>query len=368
MSANGKPSSDRGNQSRSARRAIATWRRVNEKLASALGARGLDALYKRSLELVRAEYPFLGAVENSTRESPALASLLAVLARQPRSVALAAGSALLESFRSDLECLIGKSLSDSLLRDAGAAQTPARPQSVAGAATARAGAELPLPAQIIERLMLAALRAKDDADTARRRWSEDVHASHRDPLTDIPNRALFLDRLQSAITMARRRISPLAILFIDLDGFKEINDSLGHATGDQVLKLVARRLTATLRDSDCVGRYGGDEFVILLADLSAPSDAVLIARKIIDALALPANCGDRTFSLSASVGISQFPYDGNDAESLIDHADAAMYRAKRSRPGSIACHGGGIVDGSLPQPPVSSTKSSFARPRVTTPR
>jgi diguanylate cyclase (GGDEF)-like protein len=137
---------------------------------------------------------------------------------------------------------------------------------------------------------------------------------------------LLLDRLAQAIAGAKRRGSRSALLFLDLNNFKQINDTLGHATGDLVLKLAAARLASSVRAADTVSRHGGDEFVILLAEVGAASDAVVIADKLSAALGAPSQVGDQVIRLTASIGISLYPDDGEDADSLID---AAMYRAKR---------------------------------------
>ncbi len=154
------------------------------------------------------------------------------------------------------------------------------------------------------------------------------HMAYHDALTDLPNRDLFLDRLEHALQLAERNGDRVAVLFIDLDRFKEINDSFGHKTGDLVLQLVADRLWQSVREEDTLARLGGDEFVLLLGDLKHGDDASRVARKLIDAFSLPINTGKNEFFLTASIGISIFPTDGADAESLLKNADAAMYRAK----------------------------------------
>ncbi|HYD56272.1 MAG TPA: EAL domain-containing protein, partial [Burkholderiales bacterium] len=151
-----------------------------------------------------------------------------------------------------------------------------------------------------------------------------------DALTGLPNRALLADRFAQMIVQARRRASLLGVLFIDLDHFKLVNDSLGHAGGDALLKEVAARLQGCVRAGDTVARISGDEFAVLLADLARAEDAALVAQKILDRLAEPvAVAGKETF-VSASIGIAAFPADGADAETLLRAADAAMYRAKQA--------------------------------------
>ena len=151
-----------------------------------------------------------------------------------------------------------------------------------------------------------------------------------DPLTGLPNRALLADRFSQMIVQAKRRGSPLAVLFIDLDEFKAVNDTLGHAGGDGLLREVAARLQAAVRTGDTVARISGDEFAIVVADLLRPEDAALVAQKVIDNLAEPVQIQDSEVFVTASVGIAAFPADGADAETLIGAADAAMYRAKQS--------------------------------------
>jgi len=180
-----------------------------------------------------------------------------------------------------------------------------------------------------EQLVLAALHAQAVADTAVSNLDELARTAQRDTLTDTPDRALMLDRLDTAIALARRHGARIGVLFVDLDQFKQINDSFGHAVGDAVLQLVARRLESVVRDTDTVSRHGGDEFLVLLPELVQPSDAALIAEKMLAALAEPAPVAGHVLRLSASIGIAVYPEDGTEAQSLISRADAAMYRSKR---------------------------------------
>ncbi len=190
-------------------------------------------------------------------------------------------------------------------------------------------------AEANEQLMLAALHAESVAETAVSELGELARSGQRDPLTNLPNRLLMLDRLESAIATARRRETRIAVLFIDLDNFKRINDTLGHAIGDEALKLAARRLQSAVRDSDTVSRHGGEEFLMLLPDISQAADAASIAHKLLGALAAPARAGEHRLHLSASVGITIYPEDAEDAQTLISRADAAMYRSKRRGPGGF---------------------------------
>lgn len=159
-------------------------------------------------------------------------------------------------------------------------------------------------------------------------------AAH-DALTDLPNRLLLNDRLTGAIALAERHNKPVAVLFLDVDGFKAVNDSLGHAAGDALLRSIAVRLQAALRRSDTVSRYSGDEFVIVLPEIEQGDDAALVARKLVQAASGPHRIDSRNVTVTASVGIALFPDDGRDAETLIKHADTAMYDAKRTGVGSF---------------------------------
>ncbi len=194
-----------------------------------------------------------------------------------------------------------------------------------------------------EQLVLASLRHQTETEAAEQALKSLSRSVGLDPLTQLPNRALLIDRCTHALASARRRGSRLALLFLDLDQFKPVNDSLGHALGDEVLKKVAQRLTTAVREADTVSRYGGDEFLILLSEVSQPSDAEAIAGKLIAAVAEPCLVGGHALQLSASIGISLYPDDGDDIDLLIRKADSATYRAKRQGTGSYALHGSAPV-------------------------
>ena len=155
-----------------------------------------------------------------------------------------------------------------------------------------------------------------------------THLAEHDVLTRLPNRILLNDRLAQAITLAHRQGKKFAVMFLDLDHFKPINDSLGHAAGDQLLQSVAKCLTTCVRSSDTVCRQGGDEFVILLNDVGHAEDAALSAQKILAALSVPQLINQLKQHVSVSIGISIYPDNGLDADTLIKRADTAMYRAK----------------------------------------
>ena len=164
---------------------------------------------------------------------------------------------------------------------------------------------------------------------ARREAEERVHRlAHYDELTGLPNRSMFNQRLSHALAQARRNDKSLAILFIDLDRFKNINDPLGHEAGDRVLKGVAQRLQGCLREGDTVGRLGGDEFVVLIEELPEPMHVAAVAQKILDAVVKPFIVGAQEFHITASIGISTYPDDSADMQGLLKNADIAMYRAK----------------------------------------
>jgi len=167
-----------------------------------------------------------------------------------------------------------------------------------------------------------------DVSEARAASVEMSRMAQHDALTRLPNRALFNDRLKQSILLAERQGKQLAVLFVDLDQFKKVNDSLGHAMGDKLLRSVAGRLVASVRRADTVCRLGGDEFVILLAEVSSREAAAAIVRKILRAVAAPHVLDNKSLDLSVSVGGSIYPGDGQDAETLLGQADAAMYEAK----------------------------------------
>jgi len=167
-----------------------------------------------------------------------------------------------------------------------------------------------------------------DVTEARALADKVIHAAQHDFLTGLPNRLLLNDRLGQAIAMAKRHGEQVAVLFLDLDGFKHINDSLGHSAGDKLLRSVARRLLDCVRTPDTVSRQGGDEFIALLQELEHPKDAEAAARRMLYAVAETHSINDHDLHVSASIGISIYPEDGLDAETLIKNADTAMYQAK----------------------------------------
>jgi diguanylate cyclase (GGDEF)-like protein/PAS domain S-box-containing protein len=167
-------------------------------------------------------------------------------------------------------------------------------------------------------------------DISERKRSQEliIHQSFHDPLTGLPNRALLMERLNICLGKARGGGRLLALLYLDLDLFKSVNDGVGHASGDAVFQEVARRLTACVREADTVARIGGDEFVVLLPEIVHVEDAASVARKLLESVAEPFVAGGRRVNLTTSIGVSVFPDDGDDAELLLRSADNAMYRAK----------------------------------------
>jgi diguanylate cyclase (GGDEF)-like protein len=154
--------------------------------------------------------------------------------------------------------------------------------------------------------------------------------AYYDTLTGLPNRQLFADRLQQALLRARRGPHSLAVMFLDLDQFKQVNDTQGHHTGDRLLREAADRMAGLIRRQDSIARMGGDEFTILLEQVAGPADAALVARKVLHTLGEPFQLDHRALNLGASIGISLFPQDGADCDTLLKNADIAMYRAKQN--------------------------------------
>lgn len=235
----------------------------------------------------------LRVVDGATRE-PSARNPMKLAIEQNRPVGLAANSVLVR--RDGLECAIEDS----------AAPIHGRDGSVIGA-----------------------VMVFHDMSESRAVVARMSHLAQHDFLTDLPNPVLFNDRVTQAIALARRHEKQLALAFMDLDHFKRINDSLGHAAGDKLLQSVARRLKACVRSSDAVSRRGGDEFVLLLTEITNAEDAARIADKIIAAVAAAHRVAGQDLQVTTSIGISIYPSDGTDAEALLKSADEAMYQAKR---------------------------------------
>jgi len=188
--------------------------------------------------------------------------------------------------------------------------------------------------------------SKEQAELVAKRMQ--FHA-HHDALTGLPNRVLFNDRIKTELAHARREQSIMALLFLDLDRFKIINDSLGHATGDQLLRIISRRIKDCIREGDTVARLGGDEFMVLLPRITSASDAGRIGNKIIESLNVPVSCSGQDLHITTSVGISVFPFDGTDTETLMKNADISMYRAKELGRNKVAYYTAELNAGSRKQ-------------------
>ncbi|MGB6743309.1 MAG: EAL domain-containing protein [Terracidiphilus sp.] len=169
-----------------------------------------------------------------------------------------------------------------------------------------------------------------DVSVARAMAEQIAHAAEHDCLTALPNRLLLNDRLGQAIALAQRNDRKVAVLFLDMDGFKHINDSLGHPAGDRLLQSVANRLLICVRAPDTVSRQGGDEFIVLLQEVRQPEDVAIAARRLLSSIAEPYSIGLHTLHISTSIGVSLYPDDGHDAETLIRNADTAMFQAKEN--------------------------------------
>jgi diguanylate cyclase (GGDEF)-like protein len=165
--------------------------------------------------------------------------------------------------------------------------------------------------------------------TERKHAEEELqYTATHDDLTGLPNRTLFNDRLTLALTQAHRNNKKLGVMLLDLDYFKDVNDTMGHSMGDQLLRVVGNRLTELLRKGDTVARVGGDEFLLLLSEIGGIEDAHTIAQKVLEAFRKSFVFDDHEIMITTSIGIAIYPADGGDADTLTKHADVAMYRAK----------------------------------------
>ena len=199
----------------------------------------------------------------------------------------------------------------------------------------RDGSEIPIedsvaPIHDRDGLATGAVIVFRDVSAARAMSLEMAHSAQHDFLTGLPNRMLLNDRISQAIALAPRHTSQVAVLFLDLDGFKHINDSLGHPVGDLLLRSVARRLVTCVRASDTVSRQGGDEFVVLLSEVEQWEDAAIVATRMLHAVAEAHSIDQHDLHITTSIGVSVYPDDGRDAETLIKNADTAMYQAKEN--------------------------------------
>ncbi|WP_250626748.1 diguanylate cyclase domain-containing protein [Pinirhizobacter soli] len=225
-------------------------------------------------------------------------------------------------------------------------QLPSNPSALNGERGAGLGSEL-LAAN--EELLISMLRIQADADAARKALESLAESVGLDTLTQLPNRSLFLDRFAQAIISAQVQERRMALLFVDLDNFKQVNDQLGHSAGDQMLRRAASRLCSAVRGTDTVSRHGGDEFLILLSDVEDAADAERMAKGVIQALGLEALYDQAHLydqeQLTASIGISIYPDHGDDPLALIENADLAMYAAKRQGSGVYRLFSTGLQAG-----------------------
>lgn len=181
-----------------------------------------------------------------------------------------------------------------------------------------------------ERLVVSAVHAQQMTEVAERAAAQFSHMMQHDTLTGLANRALMTDRLEQSITLAERHGKQVALMFLDIDHFKHINDSLGHEVGDKLLLSIANRLQGGIRVSDTVSRHGGDEFVVLLNEVNGKEDAVNIAEKLLNAMIEPHLINGNALKVTISIGISLFPDDGKNAQAMMRNADTAMYQAKKN--------------------------------------
>jgi diguanylate cyclase (GGDEF)-like protein len=205
------------------------------------------------------------------------------------------------------------------------------PREQAAKAAARASARAAAKVRRVnERLVLTTVKAQTRTEAAEQVSAAMSQAAEHDFLTGLPNRSLLADRLERSMAFARRQGHKVALLFLDLDHFKQINDTLGHSAGDLLLQSIARRLQSCVRQTDTVCRQGGDEFVLLLSEIRKARDAILTVRKVIAAMVPPHRIDGHLVAVTVSIGISCFPDDGVDPEALVKAADQAMYMAKQN--------------------------------------
>ena len=190
----------------------------------------------------------------------------------------------------------------------------------------------PFSLELLDLRLAIAERQVDEMQARKAAQEALAHRALHDPLTDLPNRALFWDRLEQAMRLGQRTRSPVAVLILDLDGFKDVNDTFGHTVGDSVLQVLASRLNNSTRASDTVARIGGDEFAFVLPTADALGSSTF-AQKVLRTVAEPIRLEGPTVAVEASIGIAVYPHDGQDGQALVRRADEAMYRAKQSRAG-----------------------------------
>jgi diguanylate cyclase len=215
--------------------------------------------------------------------------------------------------------------------------------------------------EVNEQLVVAAINSQVASEATSQALSLAAETSAQDPLTGLSNRTALLDRFVQAMANTKRRGAQFGLLFVDLDGFKPLNDAYGHGFGDKVLQLAAERMLSVVREVDTVCRHGGDEFVILLAELTRPEDARTVAEKLVAAISAEAVIDGHTVQVTASVGIAIHPDHGEDFETLLARADAAMYASKRRHPGGVVLYDAGLgIAAREVQAPVLPARSTAA--------
>ncbi|MEA3192362.1 MAG: hypothetical protein QOD26_695 [Betaproteobacteria bacterium] len=254
-------------------------------------------------------------------------------AMQGRTVAEVFGEEPYERMRQNLErCLAGESVEFEFATAEGGRRRTLQVACVPHLARDGTNQATVLGFYMLANDVTALKRAQEDLRFAATQLQNDARRleflAHHDTLTGLPNRAMFAERAREAVAHARRHDKNAAFLFLDLDNFKEVNDSLGHEVGDGLLKVISARLRATVRGDDFVARIGGDEFCVLLQDIADPREAAAVAQKLVHELAKPYRVGEHTLDSGASIGIACVPHDGDDVATLLRLADAAMYRAK----------------------------------------
>lgn len=297
----------------------ASWKERANILTPVLGHYGVTAIYLRALQCGATEYPWLSEVRVQTRCSNPFAALGERLSLCPPHTGTAVEAFLLEQFDSQLASLVGSPLAQRLLAMVRAQEEGTNTHLP------------PSPDEIGEQLTLTALRAAADAQAARCERDEALRVSEQDELTGTANRSRMLDRLKSAIALADRTGTPTAVLFIDLDRFKQINDDQGHRAGDAMLREVGIRLQEAVRKTDTVCRYGGDEFVVILTPMERQSEAAPAAARMLLAIEKVRAADPRVPPLSASIGIGLYPEHGTNPDALLNRADRSMYSHKRGQ-------------------------------------
>lgn len=277
----------------------------------------------------KASEPEVSSVDIATRQSAVIDDEAAVLDREKLATARENAAHLRENAAEVREDAAHLREGAAQARE-GAVTSRERKIHAVENTQATAGDQLKMLQQVNSHLVIANIEARKVAEQVEAAAVRLDHLAHHDVLTDLPNRMLLQDRLGQAIELAQRQDRQLAVMFMDLDRFKHINDSLGHAIGDQLLQSVAQRLVDCVRHSDTISRQGGDEFVLLFPSIAHAEDAATSAQKMLEALALPHRIERHDLHISVSIGISIYPDDGQDAEALIKNADVAMYHAKEN--------------------------------------